>query len=216
MRRDQLALAIAEATAITRQASVIVIGSQSILGSWSERDLPASVTLSNEVDIVPLSDDDRNSLEFALNARIGEDSEFHDQHDFYVEGVGRDTATLPRGWDERLVEFPGIVGSGATGLCLDPHDLCIAKLVANRDKDRSFLGALVRAGLISPDVLFDRLALTELDGPHMAIAQNFIGYLAEIAPAINAAEAPHAAAASVAPYVWNGKPVRGYQKPDRS
>lgn len=43
------------------------------------------------------------------------------------------------------------------GLCLDPHDCVLSKLVAGREKDLSFAAALVREGLIDLDILDDRI-----------------------------------------------------------
>lgn len=40
--------------------------------------------------------------------------------------------------------------SGAFARCLDPHDLCAAKLVRGEGKDLEFVGALVEADLIDP------------------------------------------------------------------
>jgi hypothetical protein len=82
---------------------------------------------------------------------------FHSTHGYYVQGVGRDTAVLPAGWEDRLVPVSGPNTNGRTGLCLDPHDLCLAKLVAHRQKDLAFVGALVDAGLIDPAVLAERV-----------------------------------------------------------
>jgi len=48
--------------------------------------------------------------------------------------------------------------NGRTGLCLDPHDLCLAKLVAHREKDLTFVGALIEARLIAPAILAERVA----------------------------------------------------------
>jgi len=44
-----------------------------------------------------------------------------------------------------------------TGWCLDKEDLCVAKLCAFREKDRSFVAALVDAGLVGNDMVIDRL-----------------------------------------------------------
>ena len=49
------------------------------------------------------------------------------------------------------------------GLCLEPHDCALAKLVAGRPKDLAFVGALVRAGLLDVDVLRDRLTTLPAD-----------------------------------------------------
>jgi hypothetical protein len=57
MRRDQLEHAIRTACQIIGQPAVVVLGSQSILGSIVEDDLPLEATMSVEVDILPLVDD---------------------------------------------------------------------------------------------------------------------------------------------------------------
>lgn len=84
---------------------------------------------------------------------IGELSMFHQTHGYYVQGVGRDTAVLPEGSESRLVAVSGPNTNGRTGLCLDAHDLCLARLVAHREKDLTFVGALIEAGLIDPVIL---------------------------------------------------------------
>lgn len=56
----------------------------------------------------------------------------------------------------RIVVYEAPGSGGATGHCLDPHDLVISKLVAHRDKDLEFAGALLHAGLVDVDVLVDR------------------------------------------------------------
>jgi len=52
-----------------------------------------------------------------------------------------------------------------TGWCLDPHDLCAAKLTAGREKDTTFVRALLQAGLIHRDVLDERLLSMEHEHP---------------------------------------------------
>jgi hypothetical protein len=49
------------------------------------------------------------------------------------------------------------------GLCLDPHDCVISKLVAGREKDLSFAAALVREGLIDPGLLASRIETVDAD-----------------------------------------------------
>jgi hypothetical protein len=50
MRRDQLEHAIRTACQIIERPEVIVVGSQAILGSFREDELPADATMSVEVD----------------------------------------------------------------------------------------------------------------------------------------------------------------------
>jgi hypothetical protein len=57
MRRDQLEHAIRAACQITGQLEVIVVGSQAILGTYPEYELPSLATRSLEIDILPITDD---------------------------------------------------------------------------------------------------------------------------------------------------------------
>lgn len=157
MLRSELEHAIRAATEIVRAKAVIIIGSQSILGSFTEDELPAEATFSDEVDIAPMNDDDAESLATELDAAIGEMSPFHDTYGFYVQGVGTKTAVLPAGWTDRLVNVSNANTSGRTGLCLEPHDLCVAKLIAGRTKDHLFVGSLLEHGLVAGEVIADRL-----------------------------------------------------------
>ncbi|WP_309076096.1 DUF6036 family nucleotidyltransferase [Paenarthrobacter sp.] len=157
MRREELEHAIRAATEIIHADRVIVIGSQSILGSYTEEQLPWAATMSDEVDIAPMSDDDAGTLADSIDAAIGEWSPFHEQFGFYVQGVGRSTAVLPRDWEYRLVSVRNENTKNSTGLCLDPYDLCAAKLIAARPKDHAFVLALVDAGLIGAARLVQRV-----------------------------------------------------------
>lgn len=163
MLRSELEHAIRAATDIVRAPAVIVIGSQSILGSFTEDELPEEATLSDEVDIAPMNDDDAESLATELEAAIGEMSTFHDTYGFYVQGVGTKTAVLPAGWIDRLVGVSNANTMGRTGLCLDPHDLCAAKLIAGRPKDHLFVGSLLEHGLVDAEIVVTRLGTIEND-----------------------------------------------------
>ncbi len=153
MKRAELEEAIRHATRVTGQRELLVIGSQAILGSFDETQLPVRATLSEEVDIAPISDDEDYTLATLIDANLGEWSQFHQDHGFYVQGVNITTAVLPNGWEARTVQVAPDGPSGAFARCLDPHDLCAAKLVRGEDKDVEFVDALVEAGLIDPSSL---------------------------------------------------------------
>lgn len=161
MKRAELELSIRAATEIIKQDDVYVIGSQSILGSYTEDELPAVVTMSVEVDIAPVRDDASELVATYLDGQLGEWSEFHEEHGFYIQGVGSRTANLPKGWRDRLVRVVPPGAPNSTGLCLEPHDLCAAKLVAHREKDVLFVDALITAGLIDARLL--RARVDDLD-----------------------------------------------------
>ena len=65
MRRDQFEHAIRTACQIIGHDAVIVVGSQSILGSYAEDELPVEATMSVEIDILPLGDDGREVARLA-------------------------------------------------------------------------------------------------------------------------------------------------------
>ncbi|MGB5952100.1 MAG: DUF6036 family nucleotidyltransferase [Ornithinimicrobium sp.] len=69
------------------------------------------------------------------------------------------TATLPDGWRERIVAYSPAAANGATGRCLEPHDLVLSKLVAGRMKDFEFVVALLDADLVDLELLHQRAQL---------------------------------------------------------
>lgn len=157
MNREQLAHAIRASCAITQLDSVIIIGSQAILGSYDEDELPQAATASREVDVWPDVEDPRLEQELSdlLAGVAGELSLFEEQHGFALDGVDHTTAALPEGWRERLLPFSNaqtqdvVTGRQYTGWCLSPADLCVAKLCAAREKDQTFVHALFKAGLVT-------------------------------------------------------------------
>jgi hypothetical protein len=56
MRRDQLEHAIRTAACQIIERPEVIVGSQAILGSFREDELPADATMSVEVDILPIAD----------------------------------------------------------------------------------------------------------------------------------------------------------------
>lgn len=155
MRRDELAHVLRAAATIVDGGDILVIGSQSILGSFSEDEFPDQAIASIEVDVAFFNDPDAAKADL-VDAVIGEMSPFHEQFGIYGQGVEVTTAQLPPGWRGRLVEFERADTGGAHAKCLDPYDLLVAKLTAGREKDLEFTGALVNAGLIEVSVLVER------------------------------------------------------------
>lgn len=165
MRREQLEHAIRTACQIIEQPAVIVVGSQAILGTYDEAQLPAAATMSIEVDILPIADSNDETARLAdlIEGVAGEFSPFEQLHGFNIDGVDLQTAVLPSGWRDRLVQVQNANTAAPAGQprfigwCLDKEDLCVAKLVALREKDRNFVAALLQAGLVSADLITARL-----------------------------------------------------------
>jgi hypothetical protein len=142
---------------------LIVIGSQAILGSYPEA--PSALLVSVEADLYPKNHPERADL---IDGTIGELSPFHDTYGYYAQGVGPTTATLPTGWQDRLVSIRGENTRWATGLCIDPNDLVLAKYAAGRDKDRRFNRDAARHRLVDLTILLQRLPTMPLSDAQRA------------------------------------------------
>jgi hypothetical protein len=148
MKRSELEHLIRAAGSIANVPEIVVIGSQSILGQFPNA--PSTLLISAEADVFPLNHPELSDL---IDGSIGEGSPFHELYGYYAQGVDEHTATLPRGWRERLVKINNPNTSGVTGLCLDVHDLAISKYVAGREKDREFTRELAKHGMVRRDRL---------------------------------------------------------------
>ncbi len=126
MTRAELEHAIRAACDVAGEDVVIVFGSQSILGQYP--DAPADLRQSLEADVAPGS----GSPEAAdrIDAALGENSQFHRTHGFYVHGLTIDAACLPSGWERRTVTLRNAGTNGMEGRCIEAHDLAASKLVA--------------------------------------------------------------------------------------
>ena len=169
MRRSDLEHLIRAAGRIAEEHELVIIGSQAILGQFP--DAPAALVRSMEADLYPLS---RPELADKVDGAIGEGSNFHQTHGYFAQGVGPDTATLPKGWRQRLVRIENQNTDGYVGLCLEVHDLAISKYIAGREKDREFTRGLARHGMTDRETLLERLAVTKLDAAASKIAKGRI------------------------------------------
>lgn len=163
MTRDQLEHVIRAAATIADDDDIVVIGSQAILGQFP--DAPPSLLVSNEADVWPRNHPDRWEL---IDGAIGELSLFHDTFGYYAQGVGRETAVLPKGWENRLVRVSTPATRGATGWCLEVHDLVVSKYAAAREKDAAFIRGVIAHGMADEATLLGRLDATPVPAPQRA------------------------------------------------
>ena len=172
MNRAQLEHIIRAAAGNADADDIVVVGSQAILGSFP--DAPAELLESMEADVFPR---DKPHDSILIDGGIGELSPFHETFGYYAHGVAETTATLPEGWRERLVPIRNENTRGATGWCLEVHDLAVSKLVAGREKDLAFIAALFRHKLATPELVRARLAQTSLSEPARALAADRLNRL---------------------------------------
>ncbi|PYQ93229.1 MAG: hypothetical protein DMF96_30540 [Acidobacteria bacterium] len=158
MKRSELEHLIRAAGRIAGEREIVVIGSQAVLGQFP--DSPAALLRSMEADLYPKR---KPEVADKVDGAIGEGSRFHEQYGYYAQGVAPDTATLPRGWQRRLVRIENANTEGYAGLCLEVHDLAISKYVAGREKDLEFTRELARQGMTGKKTLLKRLGETALE-----------------------------------------------------
>jgi hypothetical protein len=156
--RKQLEHLIRAAAEIADDTDIVVLGSQAVLGQFP--DAPEALRISMEADLFPLHHPERSEV---IDGSIGELSPFHETFGYYAHGISEETARLPQGWKERLVAVRNENTRGATGLCLEIHDLLAAKAVALRDKDLAFLREAARHRLADQEILLQRLATVEVE-----------------------------------------------------
>ena len=133
-----------------------MIGSQAILGTFDEDDLPPGVTFSREADLA-FWNDESNIKSDRVDGAIGEGSPFDEQFGYYAQGVSITTANLPWDWQSRLVRFDPLSGRPGVAWCLERHDLALAKLAAGREKDYEYVHDLADDANVDLNVMLDRL-----------------------------------------------------------
>lgn len=154
MRRVDLEHVVAVAAQISDEVEFVVIGSQAVL---AVDDPPPELLRSMEVDIYP-----RNAPEKAeaIDGSLGDGSPFHRAYGYYAHGVGPETAKAPTGWQDRLIaiSIPPRPASSkeAVALCLEAHDLVLAKCARGEDRDWEFAEDALAAGLVSLETLLER------------------------------------------------------------
>lgn len=183
MNREQLAHVLRAAATITSDGDIIVIGSQAILATIDDQALPLEAIRSMEVDVA-FRDDDAALKADKVDGALGEGSAFHQEFGYYGQGVEVRTATLPQGWRSRTVPFDRMDSHPGRAQCLEPHDLVISKLYAGREKDKEFTVALIRAELISVDMLRSRAELLDVPGAVIRRVKSLINSCQRVAETI--------------------------------
>ena len=159
MTRDQLEHAIRAACDVAEDSEVWIFGSQAILGEFP--DAPEALRASIEVDMQPKNRPDTADL---VDGALGEMSQFHKTHGFYVHGLLIDGSAYPQGWQHRAKPVVGEISTrGKIGWCVEIHDLAASKLAAYREKDRDFVRTLLIEEMIVPKTLIERINLLKMD-----------------------------------------------------
>jgi hypothetical protein len=169
LRKPDFDHVIASAAQICGEDEIVVIGSQSIWGSVE--DPPETMVRSLEADIYPRRDPSRAE---EIDGLLGDGSQFQLTYGYYAHGVGPETAKAPAGWEDRLVgvEVPRRPGEEGhvRALCLERHDLILAKCAAGRERDWEFAKAALSVGIVELApllALIDRMPIRPEDQIHL-------------------------------------------------
>lgn len=163
------------------ESDVYIIGSNSIFAWFNlEKVLNEGVSEQQKNDIMLLSTSQDVDVILAHNPEksedvsgaLGQDSPFHIEYGYYVDGVDFATATLPANWKERCRILQSENTNQVRGHVIDVHDLVVSKLVAGRPKDLEYIEAAFRMSLINQSILIERLSLTELESGVREITEN--------------------------------------------
>ena len=151
MDREQIGVLLREAKKITNHCEFVISGSLSILGKSAEA--PDEMVHSIDVDMFPRADPHRID---EINSELGQGTAFEDEHGYYADGVAPGVATLPDGWEKRLipVQYPDDI----VGYYLDPDDAAVAKLARNDYRDVRWVRSGLAASILDPDVIEQRMA----------------------------------------------------------
>lgn len=165
MNRADFEHLLAAVSQVVDEDDLVVIGSQAVLGTHPHA--PSELLRSMEADVYPRWAPEKADQ---IDGALGDGSTFHAQYGYYAHAVGPETAKAPDGWTERLVpvQIPPRPGSKRTtiALCMEIHDLVLAKLAAGRDRDWGFAQICLEHELCELATLLERCADMPLDDAH--------------------------------------------------
>jgi len=154
MKREYLFRLFEEAHRLTGHRDYVVIGSLSILGTEDEDGLPVEMSMSNDVDSYTRSDPGRIA---DLRTALGEGSEFHRAHGYFLDPVSPNLPSLPDGWQSRMTSLE----QGNVRIWfLDPDDAAISKYARSQPNDLRWIRAGIESGHVSLPRVKARIAST--------------------------------------------------------
>jgi len=153
MKRDDLRRLFAEARRLSNETDYVVIGSLAALG-YSD-DVPPRMAASLDVDAWCKNDPGRV---FELAGALGQGSAFDARHGYFLDPVSPRVATLPEGWEQRLVRIE--LEAGLAAWFLEPNDAAVSKYSRMEPRDREWIRAGLAASILQLPIIEARFAKT--------------------------------------------------------
>jgi hypothetical protein len=115
-----------------------------------------------------------------IDGLFGWNSQFHQTHGFYIDGVDETTAKLPQGWQARAVKVgTEVAGRTVFGIAPAPEDLIASKLARMDDRDKKFVEAIHAQRSLDLDLVEQRIREINLDP---AIEKRAVAYIRSLKP----------------------------------
>lgn len=154
MKRAHLFTLFEQARQLTGHRDFVVIGSLSILGTDDEAGLPMEMSMSIDIDCYTKVDPARI---YDLRAALGEGSDFHTAHGYFLDPVSPSLPSLPDAWQSRMTLLER---AGLRLWFLDPDDAAISKYARSQPNDLRWIRAGVLSGHLSLPKIRSRLSTT--------------------------------------------------------
>ena len=153
MKRDDLRRLFAQARALCGETDYVVFGSLAALGYAGK--LPPRMAVSIDVDAFGRSDPVRI---FDLARDLGQGSPFDAEHGYYLDPISPHVATLPQGWEARLVRIE--LEAGLAAWFLEANDAAVSKYARMEPRDREWIRAGLQAAILSLPIIEARFGQT--------------------------------------------------------
>lgn len=156
MNLSHLQTLFSEAKRLTKHNEFVVVGSLCVLGVVQRSsEIPARMLMSIDVDCYTKADPGRI---FELREKLGQGSQFEEEHGYYLDPISPDLPTLPDQWEYRLI--PVKLEEGIVVFFLDPNDAAVSKYARCDVRDREWIRAGLEAGLLSAPIIESKFRQT--------------------------------------------------------
>lgn len=144
MKNEDLLHLVEEIAKTRKLDSLIIVGSLSVLGIVTDREVPDTMLISNEVDAYPENDP---RAAFDIAEAFGQGSIFEQENGYYFDAISPDVPTLPEGWQQRLIVRQ--LDNGVRLKFIDPNDAAISKYARGEPKDLQWIDEGLRASVLA-------------------------------------------------------------------
>lgn len=113
--------------------------------------------MAASLDVDAFSKSDPGRI-FELARVLGQGSPFEAEYGYYLDPISPRVATLPGGWDERLLRIQ--LEPQLAVWFLEPNDAAVSKYARMEPRDREWIRPGLRAGVLSLPIVEARFAQT--------------------------------------------------------